>query len=173
LVQKPLSESGLSRIAVVFLFTHDKKLDFLCRYDTGSRSFFVEVFFMGRILGILVLVTLWTSIICVACADTTNPNLIPVKPSYSEASYTPQNQQDTENREFIPSPTPRDQLYIFWLLGKALSYPVDKAEAYIMSKFKKSPQDGVPTPAAATSGPNPFTSVNWREIPPAPPASVR
>lgn len=136
-------------------------------------TFFAEELFMGRTLGILALAVITTSVSYLASAETKNSNLIPVKPSYSEASYTPQNQQNSENQGFIPSPTPRDQLYIFWLLGKALSYPVDKAEAYIMSKLRKSPQEGVPTPAAATSGPNPFTSVNWREIPPAPPASVR
>lgn len=128
---------------------------------------------MGRITRIVLLGTLWICLCCSVFAQTTDPNLIPVKPSYSEATYSPRTQQDSETREFTPGPAPRDQLYVFWLLGKALSYPVDKAEAYIMSKLKKSPQEGRPTPAAAASSPNPFNSVNWREIPPAPPASVK
>jgi hypothetical protein len=64
-------------------------------------------------------------------------------------------------------------MYVFWILGKMLSYPIDKAEAYIYSfKKKEKPRvEGAPTPATATPNANPFNSVNWSEIPPAPPAA--
>ncbi|MCX5861120.1 MAG: hypothetical protein NTW27_03220 [Deltaproteobacteria bacterium] len=138
-----------------------------------EAQIFAEVVFMGRTLGIFVLTVLWAGPHCIASAQTTDKNLIPVKPMYSEAYYNPQAQPDAANPAFIPTPSPRDQLYIFWIIGKALSYPIDKAESLIMSKLRKPRQDGIPTPAAASSAPNPFASVNWREIPPAPPASVR
>lgn len=97
--------------------------------------------------------------------------LIQVKPSYSESSYQPSEQvQGETGYSYIP-PTPRDQMYVFWILGKMLSYPIDKVEDFISSRLRsRETPKPVAAPAVATSKPNPFDSVNFREIPPAPPA---
>lgn len=97
--------------------------------------------------------------------------LIPVKPSYSESSYKPSEEIQGETGYSYTAPSPRDQMYIFWILGKMLSYPVDKVEDFISSRLRsrESPKPVV-APAVATHRPNPFDSVNFREIPPAPPA---
>ncbi len=103
-----------------------------------------------------------------ACfAEPAEKKLIPVRPSYQDATYVPQPESAAYDL-----PTPRDQMYVFWILGRILSYPFDKAEAYIDSWKQK--RKASPAPAAvpaAASGPNPFASVNWGQIPPAPPAS--
>jgi hypothetical protein len=132
-----------------------------------------EVVFMTKIIAMLILFTLWVTPYCCELAKAADGNLIPVKPSYSEATYTPQSTDDSENSGIFPSPTPRDQMYIFWILGKVLSYPIDKTESFIMSKIRRPQGNAVATPASAANAPNPFTQVNWREIPPAPPAQPR
>lgn len=97
--------------------------------------------------------------------------LIQVKPSYSESSYQPAEQIQGETGYAYTPPNPRDQMYVFWILGKMLSYPIDRVEDFISSKLRSSETPKpVAAPAVATSRPNPFDSVNFREIPPAPPA---
>ncbi len=97
--------------------------------------------------------------------------LIQVKPSYSESGYQPNDQVQGETGYYYSPPGPRDQMYIFWILGKVLSYPIDKVEDFISSRLRStSAPTPVAAPALATSKPNPFDSVNFREIPPAPPA---
>lgn len=96
--------------------------------------------------------------------------LIQVKPSYAESSYKPADEIQGETGYSYRAPSPRDQMYIFWVLGKMLSYPVDKVEDFITSKLKsRENSKPIAAPAVATSRPNPFDSVNFREIPPAPP----
>ncbi|MBI5251313.1 MAG: hypothetical protein HY912_17630 [Desulfomonile tiedjei] len=109
------------------------------------------------------------TVLCAAStgfAQTADKKLIRVYPSYHEAAYVPQEEVADE------LPSPRDQMYVFWILGRVLSYPFDKAEGYIDSIRSKRKLQVVPAaaPAQATA-PNPFVSVNWREIPPAPPAT--
>jgi hypothetical protein len=119
------------------------------------------------------LTLLWIAPAGLAQAENTGKKLIPVKPSYHEATYVPQAEQPAADPTMPPPPTPREQMYVFWILGKMLSYPIDKAESYVYS-FKRKPKpqvEGAPTPATASATPNPFSSVNWNEIPPAPPAS--
>jgi len=93
-------------------------------------------------------------------------NLIPVEPARQEAAAASPDQQMQANPGGFTPPSPRDQLYVFWFLGKMLSYPVDKIEAYIHYKLNQPKA----VPASAPAARNPFDSVNWREIPPAPPA---
>jgi hypothetical protein len=134
-----------------------------------------EVVFMRATLLISFLVFLWVASLCLAQAESPGKKLIPVKPSYHEATYVPQAEQPAADPTLPPPPTPREQMYVFWILGKMLSYPIDKAESYVSGFTKKSkpPAEGTPTPATATATPNPFSSVNWSEIPPAPPVSGR
>jgi hypothetical protein len=130
---------------------------------------------MSKALLTAFLILLWTASLCLAQAENAGKKLIQVKPGYHEATYVPQAEQPAADPTMPPPPTPREQMYVFWILGKMLSYPIDKAESYVYSFAKKSkPQpDGAPIPATATATPNPFSSVNWSEIPPAPPASGR
>ncbi len=67
-------------------------------------------------------------------------------------------------------PTPREQMYVFWALGKIISYPFDKAEELIRARlggYKAQTK----TASSETEAINPFDSVSLREIPPAPPVS--
>lgn len=101
--------------------------------------------------------------------------LIQVKPSYQEATYIPQQNagQAAPVTPGPPPPSPRDQLYVFWLVGKILSYPVDKVEAFIASKlqdFQKPALQPASAPASDVKAINPFDAVDTSEIPPAPPA---
>jgi|UniRef100_A0A7C4AQ70 hypothetical protein len=125
---------------------------------------------IGKILRIMVL---GTGIIALPMCCFAESGLIPVKPSYTEAAFTPSKATDPTDSEAVPTPSPRDQMYVFWVLGKMLSYPVDKVESFVLSKLKRNNDAVAATPAGASSQPNPFQSVNWREIPPAPPARPR
>lgn len=99
-------------------------------------------------------------------AQAADNRLIPVFPSQQQPTYAPP--PPTSDAEQLPSP--RDQLYVFWVLGKVLSYPFDKVDSYIehWKSRRKAQGQAVPASAPARSE-NPFDSVNWREIPPAPP----
>ncbi len=120
---------------------------------------------MAKISLFTILIALLTISPCLAQA--TGKKLIPVVPSYHEAAYVPQKDEVVDEL-----PSPRDQMYVFWILGRVLSYPFDKAEAYIDSIKNKPKVQAVPATApAAVTAPNPFLSVNWKEIPPAPPAT--
>jgi len=101
-------------------------------------------------------------------AENKSPKLIPVKPAYNQASYAPQNSEPAPTLdEQYADPAPRDQLYVFWLLGKIISYPIDKVESYVSRKLNSvGKPEAVPAAASASS---PFDSINRREIPPAPP----
>lgn len=115
---------------------------------------------------IVVLSILWGASACFA--QSAEKKLIPVHPSYQEAAYTAQSEIGAYDL-----PSPRDQMYVFWILGRVLSYPFDKAESLIDSWKQKRKAPPVPAAVPATaSGPNPFASVNWEQIPPAPPAAA-
>lgn len=125
---------------------------------------------MGKILRIMVMGSCLLALPMHCLAES---GLIPVKPSYAEASYTLSKTTDTPDIEAASTPSPKDQMYVFWILGKMLSYPVDKVESFIVSKMKRYSDSVAPSPAGASAQPNPFQSINWREIPPAPPAKPR
>lgn len=107
-------------------------------------------------------------------AENKSPKLISVKPAYDQASSVPQNSSPAPNLDTqYPDPSPRDQLYIFWLFGKIISYPIDKVESYVTKKITSPEKPKVVPAAAPASASNPFDSINWREIPPAPPVQSR
>ena len=81
---------------------------------------------MAKISLFTILIALLTISPCFA--QTTGKKLIPVVPSYHEAAYVPQKDEVVDEL-----PSPRDQMYVFWILGRVLSYPFDKAEAVIDS----------------------------------------
>lgn len=108
-------------------------------------------------------------------AETGRNELIPVTPSYREASFAPTEEPQVSDPYGTAMPAPRDQLYVFWILGRIISYPIDRAESFISDRLKKrsAAPAAQPQPQTASSGPNPFNSVNWSEIPPAPPVSSK
>lgn len=93
--------------------------------------------------------------------------LIPVTPQYQDPPSAPSGKQSDQMAD--PLPSPRDQMYVFWIAGRLLSYPFDAIES-LLSKAKNSiGQRKMFAPASAPGQDNPFSSMNWREIPPAPP----
>lgn len=130
---------------------------------------------MKRIGVVLACVTaIMTGAVC-AYAEQSKEALIRVKPAYQEATYVPQ--EHTRQADAVPAgpppPSPRDQMYVFWLVGKILSYPVDRVEAFITSRLQnlqKSTFRPASAPAAEVQAINPFDAVDTSEIPPAPPA---
>ncbi|HTY22103.1 MAG TPA: hypothetical protein VMC85_03180 [Desulfomonilaceae bacterium] len=125
---------------------------------------------MVRVVPILLLAVLLVTATCFGQAGKPQANVIPVRPAYDEPA------QQSGNSSADPAgpelPKPSEQLYVFWFLGKIISYPVDTAEAYITSYIEKWRQPPQPVAVPASSRPNPFDSVKWRAIPPAPPIAV-
>jgi len=102
----------------------------------------------------------------VAQADPPKNNLIPALPQYLEATHAPADGPNND-RVYPPEPTPSEQMYVFWILGKVISYPVDTVEAYVTRLREE--WRAKPVPAAAVVGPNPFETRRLGQIPPAPP----
>ncbi len=124
---------------------------------------------MVRIVAILVLVIVYLTTPCFGQAGKTQNSLIPVKSELdSPTSGVPSTNSDDPGL-----PKPSDQLYVFWYLGRIISYPIDTAEAYITSSIAKLRQAPSPVavPASSPPLPNPFDSVKWKAIPPAPPVA--
>lgn len=132
----------------------------------GDLANFIEVTLMTRIIVSLVLIVSGVTLACTVQAEVSGNKLIPVKPSYTEAAYVPQSEQAVEGPA---PPSPREQMYLFWILGQVISYPIDRAESYISNMIRRLQSGPEVTPAAAQAGPNPFTTINMRQIPPAPP----
>lgn len=124
---------------------------------------------MAKTFLLLLPIMLLTASVCFGQAQKEEKKLIQVKPSYHEASYVPHAGDQGPGPVFPAPPTPREQMYIFWILGKMLSFPIDKTESFIRDRLTRSSKGAETAPAAASSSPNPFNSVNWKEIPPAPP----
>lgn len=125
---------------------------------------------MKKALLIFSTLVLILSIIDCSLAQDKTPKLIAVKPAYNQASYTPQNSEPAPNLQAqYDDPAPRDQLYVFWLLGRLISYPIDKVESYVSKKLYPVEQPKAVPAAASGSVQSPFESINRREIPPAPP----
>jgi hypothetical protein len=124
---------------------------------------------MVRILPMLVLAIIWLTTACFGQAGKPN-NLIPVKPGFDTSTSVP----PPTNSDGPELPRPADQLYVFWYLGQIISYPIDTADAYIRSYIAKlrEPPPPVAVPASSAPLPNPFDSVKWKSIPPAPPVAA-
>jgi len=126
---------------------------------------------MAKPTVMLVVFALFVSATCVCRAEQAEKKLIPVTPAYGETSTvpTPAPAPAALDPQSPPLPTPRDQMYVFWLLGQVLSYPIDKAESFVRARLKDFSSRPVAKPASAPAGENPFEAVQMREIPPAPP----
>jgi hypothetical protein len=150
-----------------------KILDFKIKCDRGKQIFNWETpmkkaFYLFLTL-ILVLVVVGNS-----GAENKRAQLIPVKPPTIEAPSSVQNVDSGMNSDTqYADPAPRDQLYVFWILGKVISYPIDKIESYISRRINSVQQPKAVPAAAPGRVYNPFDSLNWREIPPAPPVEQR
>ncbi len=122
----------------------------------------------------LIIVIILTSVPVIAQADDGPVKLIPVKPAESFETPEPQNSQDGPKSTY---PAPRDQMYVFWIAGRIISFPIDLVESFINKQRAKystrENKEGKPVPASAGANQNPFDKLNWREIPPAPPVLDR
>ncbi len=121
---------------------------------------------MSRFVMLTLMVILLAGGACWA-ADT-QPKLIKVITDYTDTPL-PVVAPAPSIPEYQP-PSPREQMYVFWLAGRVISMPIDlleKAVGKVRSSVSKA-RPPVPVQAAAVH--SPFDNVNWREIPPAPPA---
>ncbi len=101
-----------------------------------------------------------------AQAEPPNNNLISAKPAYLEATHVPSADTNPDPL-YPPPPTPSEQMYVFWVVGKILSFPVDTVESYVTKLRGEWRTKAVP--AAAPAQPNPFETRHIGQIPPAPP----
>jgi hypothetical protein len=120
------------------------------------------------------------SLVCLlaiySAAENRNPKLIAVRPAANQTSQQPQNTEPSPGFDGqYPDPTPRDQLYVFWLFGKIISYPIDKIESYVSKKLYSVEKPQLVPAAASAPGDasSPFDAINRREIPPAPPVQAK
>lgn len=105
----------------------------------------------------------------VSQGENEKPELIKVIPAYMETNKINGPSAEVGDPYYAPPPRPRDQMYVFWILGKVLSYPVDQVEQYVSQKIRRISLKPKPKPAAPVV--NPFDSVDLKEIPPAPPVT--
>jgi hypothetical protein len=124
---------------------------------------------MRKVLLIVVLISILVTPPVLGDPGKGSSDLIKVTPSYHKASYVQAKRRPNPYVANQPSPRPRDQLYVFWLLGKALSYPIDRTESYIAGLRARSAAKTTTKPAVSPTTNNPFLSRNLHEIPPAPP----
>lgn len=130
---------------------------------------------MARTTVMLIIFSLFAAATCICQAEQGEKKLIPVKPDYAEASPVPNPSPAPASLDpqSPPLPSPRDQMYVFWLLGQVLSYPIDKAESFVRARLRDISAKPVVKPASAPAAGNPFESVHMGEIPPAPPILPR
>ena len=119
---------------------------------------------MARTLLMMLLAALLVVPAHLAQADPPRTNLIQAKPQYLEATHVPSANQA---QAYPAAPTPAEPMYVFWILGKLISYPIDTVESYV-TKIRED-WKAKPVPASATTGPNPFETRRLGQIPPAPP----
>ena len=125
---------------------------------------------MPRIRHVVALLIIIACAWGLSCANADEQKLIRVTISSHEAAVVAPSKAVARRAVSSRPPTPREQMYVFWVLGKVLSYPVDKVESYVTRMFKGPFPTPVVKPAAATAGYNPFEARSFSEIPPAPPA---
>ena len=125
---------------------------------------------MPKICVILVLVIFCGVTQCLGEARQGDSILVRITPSPQQSDPAPDDQQAVSQPMGPRAPTPKEKLYVFWILGKMLSYPVDRAEKYIRGKLEGFSRQPVAVPAASPTTANPFDTARQRDIPPAPPA---
>jgi hypothetical protein len=145
-----------------------KKLDFLKKYDRARANSSSWEVLMAKIGVLLLLIFVLAGSSGLGQDTAAGKKLIPVRPTYQEASYLPPGGSSAPAASASTYPTPKDQLYVFWILGRILSYPVDKTEAYLQSLLEK-PRVKAAAPTV-TETRDPFVRLDVRQIPPAPPA---
>jgi hypothetical protein len=128
----------------------------------------LEVVFVDRPLLIVLLVAVLVVPAYFAQAEPPKNNLIQAKPEYLEAAHVPTVEPNTDPL-YPPSPTPSEQMYVFWIMGKILSFPVDTLESYVTRLRGEWNAKAVAVPASAPAQPNPFEKRHIGQIPPAPP----
>lgn len=129
---------------------------------------------MAKTTVMLVISALFVTATCVCQADQAEKKLIPVRPAYADTSvHSPAPAPAALDPQSPPLPSPRDQMYVFWLVGQILSYPIDKAESFVRAGLRNIGSKPVVKPAAAPADDNPFEKVRMSEIPPAPPILPR
>ena len=126
---------------------------------------------MSRWLLILIAATLVLCSVLASQAENQRRNLVPVKPGTQIDAEAAEQSRAAAARQ--GQPTAADQLYVFWVLGKLISYPFDAAESYIRRYREGADEDAQAVPAAAPGSSNPFDAVRLGQIPPAPPVSSR
>lgn len=99
--------------------------------------------------------------------DRTSGTLIRIPPPHEESENGP-DQGSTPDSATPPVPSPADQMYVFWAVGKLISLPVDIAEACFTRLRQRFTQKPVPVPASGVAE-NPFTAIERGRVPPAPP----
>ncbi len=124
---------------------------------------------MARTFPILLFAVLCLATAAFGQSGKPEKNLIPVTSAEEESLSGKQQAGSRVSPDTPEPPTPSEQMYVFWYLGKVISYPVDTVEAYIRS-WLTAPTP-VAVPASGSSASNPFDSVKWRAIPPAPPVT--
>lgn len=131
----------------------------LAKFRAGERG-------MHKLLVIITLIILMLP--CGSYGKEAGTDLIKVTPAYMTpgAAGNP-NSVNTDDPFSAPPPRPRDQMYVFWILGKVLSYPVDTVEQFVTKKIRQVSLK--PKTKSQAQPVNPFDSVDIREIPPAPP----
>lgn len=126
---------------------------------------------MSRWLLIVVTIILALSSVLSSQAENQRRNLVPVKPATQIDNEAAEQARSAAARQ--GQPTAADQLYVFWVIGKLISYPFDAADAYIQRFREGADDDARAVPAAAPGASNPFDAVKLGQIPPAPPVSNR
>lgn len=121
---------------------------------------------MYRSLLILLVSIVLVSPAGLVSAEQAVKNLVPVKSEYAQDAQAPASPEPVKSAG-APSPTPAEQMYVFWMVGKVLSYPIDTLEGYVR-RLMEAPHPKV-VPASAPATRNPFEARDLGQIPPAPP----
>jgi hypothetical protein len=126
---------------------------------------------MARMLAVLMAAVLTVALVGLAAADPRNTkadgNLVRI-PAPQDETTDAYGQPAPADPMNPPLPTPADQMYVFWFVGKVISYPVDIAESYVSQAWDRWNKKPVMVPASAPAD-NPFTAIERGQIPPAPP----
>ncbi len=127
---------------------------------------------MIRTIGLTLLVLAWSAGLCLVGAQAPHGKLIPVQRAEQPEPQVQEEAPDQAATSGYALPAPKDQLYVFWVLGRILSFPVDLAESIIRKRRSHAQhKEGSAVQASSPVNGNPFENLNWREIPPAPPVS--
>ena len=106
---------------------------------------------MPRIRHVVVFLIIITCAWGLSCANAEEQKLIRVTISSHEAAVVAPSKAVAPKAVSSRPPTPREQMYVFWLIGKVLSYPVDSVESYVTGLLNGPLPGPVAQPASANS----------------------